>query len=285
MMQAQSVTGSQQYMRNDGRVMSGIDGVRIRSIALPVEHGAWAFLFEPMVLGLVLAPSLAGLFISLGALGTFLTRHPLKLAIVSWRRCQRTSRTILAECFVLLYVTIAALGFVAALKAADRSFLVPFLIAVPILLVQFRSDSVGRSRALVAELAGSISIGALATAIALANGWSRLVAFGLWVIVVARNVPTILYLRARLRILHRKPAAQRSVIVTHMLAVAIVVGLAYAEAAPYLAIVAFVILLLRSFIGFSRSDRFVTAKKLGLRELVFGAMTISLVALGYIVGW
>ncbi len=46
----------------------------IRPIALPVEHGGWGLLFEPIVLGLLLAPSPAGLFISLGATGAFLAR-------------------------------------------------------------------------------------------------------------------------------------------------------------------------------------------------------------------
>ena len=50
-----------------------------KAVALPAEHGGWGFLTEPVVLGLVLAPSAAGLCLALAALAAFLTRHPLRL--------------------------------------------------------------------------------------------------------------------------------------------------------------------------------------------------------------
>jgi len=259
-------------------------GIRIRPIALPVEHGGWGLLFEPIVLGLLLAPSLAGLCVSVGAMGAFLARHPFKLAVCDWSHGRRWSRTTLAEDFVVLYVCIAALCFFAALKIADRSFLLPLLIAAPIASVQLLYDSVGRSRTLMAELAGSISIGAVATAIAIAGGWPRPAAFGLWIILAARTVPTILYIRARLRLLHRKSASPRVVIIVHLLAILVVIGLARAAVVPFLAVAALVILLLRAVIGFSKSGKRVTAKKLGLCELAFGAMTVFAVILGHAVG-
>jgi hypothetical protein len=33
--------------------------IPVKSIALPIEHGSWGFVFEPIVAGLLLAPSLA----------------------------------------------------------------------------------------------------------------------------------------------------------------------------------------------------------------------------------
>ncbi len=248
-------------------------GIRLRPIALPVEHGGWGLLFEPIVLGLLLAPSLAGLFLSAGATGAFLARHPFKLAVGDWRRNRRFARTTLAERFAILYFVIATLGLALAIKTASAGLLLPLLFATPIAIGQLFYDALGRSRALPAELAGSISIGAVATA------------FGLWIILAARNVPTILYLRARLRILHRKSASPGVVIIVHVLAVLIVLGPARAGVVPFLAVAALVILLLRAVIGFSQSGTRVTAKKLGLRELGFGAMTVFAVVLGHVVGW
>ena len=260
-------------------------GIRIRPVALPAEHGGWGLLCEPIVLGLLLAPSLAGLFLSVAAVGAFLARHPFKLAVYDWRRGRRTPRTALAERFAMLYVCVATLGLVLAIKSGGVGFLLPLLFAAPIAIIQLLYDSVGRSRTLPAELAGSISIGAVATAIAIAGGWPRPMAFGLWVILAARTVPTILYLRARLRHLHRKPASPRVVIIVHLLASLMVFGLALAGVVPFLAVAALVILLLRAAIGFSESGKPVTAKKLGLRELGFGAMTVLAVVLGHFVGW
>jgi YwiC-like protein len=260
-------------------------GIRLRPIALPVEHGGWGLLFEPIVLGLLLAPSLAGLFLSVGAIGAFLARHPFKVAVGDWRRNRRSARTALAERFAILYLGIATLALALAIKTGGVRLLLPLLLAAPIALVQLFNDSIGHSRALIAELAGSISMGAVATSIAISGGWPSAVAFGLWVILAARNVPTILYLRARLRILHCKPASPRVVIVAHLLAILIGCSLARAGLVPFLAVAALVILLLRAVLGFSKSDKRVTAKKLGLGELGFGAMTVFAVVLGHMVGW
>jgi len=256
-------------------------GIRIRSVALPAEHGGWSMLLEPIVLGLMLAPTVPGLCLSLGATGAFLARHPFKLAVVNWRRNQRSARTVLAEGFALLYISIAALGLALAIKTGGTVLLLPLLFAMPWAILQLFYDSIGRSRALIPELAGSISTGAVATAIAISGGWPLPVALGLWVILAARTAPTILYVRARLRLLHGKQASPSGVIFVHLLGVLVVIGLATVLMAPVLAVVAMLILLLRAMIGFSRFDRQVTAKKLGMREVAFGVMTIFLVALGY----
>lgn len=259
--------------------------IRVRPVALPVEHGGWGLLFEPIVLGMLLAPSLTGLFISVTATGVFLARHPFKLAVGDWRRKRRSARTALAERFAIFYFVVATLALALAIKIGGVGFLLPLLYAAPFAIVQLFYDSLGRSRALIAELAGAIATGAVATAIAIAGNWPRPAAYGLWAILTARTVPTILYLRARLRLLHHKPASPRGVIIAHVLAILIVIGLARAAAVPLLAIGVLVILLLRAVIGFSRFDKRVTARKLGLRELRFGALTVFALVLGYALGW
>jgi hypothetical protein len=268
-----------------GHLKASSRDIRIRPVALPVEHGGWGLVFEPIVLGLLLAPSLAGLFLSVGAVGAFLSRHPCKLAIGDWRRGRRIPRTALAERFAVLYVCIAAFGLALAIKTSSVAFLLPLLLAAPFTVVQLFYDSLGHSRSLIAELAGSISVGAVAAAMAIAGGWPRPAAFGLWVILAARTVPTILYLRARLRLLRHKPASSRMVIIAHALAILIVLGFVRAGVVPFLAVAALVILLRRATIGFAESGKRVTPKKLGLRELGFGAMTVLAVAMGHLVGW
>lgn len=259
--------------------------VRIRPVALPAEHGGWGLLLEPIVLGLLLAPSLAGLFVSIAALGGFLARHPFKLAAADWRRHRRSTRTVMAKRLAALYFSIAALALALAIKSGGVVFLLPLLFASPFAIMQLFYDSLGHSRALTAELAGSISIGAVATAIAMAGNWPRPLAFGLWAILAARTVPTVLYLRARLRVLRRKPASPRGVIVAHVLAILVLSGLAWVSVVPFLAVGVLIILLLRAVLGFSGLDKQVTAKKLGLREICFGALTVLAVVVGHAAGW
>ena len=256
-------------------------GLRIRSVALPVEHGGWSLLLEPILLGLMLAPTVPGLFLSFAATGAFLARHPFKLAVGDWRRKRRSSRTVLAMRFAVIYLCLAILGLALAIKTGGSGFLLPLLFAAPGAILQLVYDSIGRSRALIPEVAGSISTGAVATAIAMVGNWPHPLAFGLWVILAARAVPTILYVRARLRLLHGKQASRSGVIGVHFLAVLVVISLVIVQLAPVIAVLAMLILLLRTIIGFSKNDRQVTAKRLGLREVVFGVLTILLVAGGY----
>ncbi len=266
--------------------MSGkIRRIRLRPIALPAEHGGWGLLSEPIVLGLLLAPTLAGLLLSVTATGAFLARHPFKLAVGDWHRGRSSRRSVLAGRFAVLYFVIATLALALAIKIGGVGVLLPLIFAAPIVIIQLFYDSLGRRRALVAELAGSISIGAVATAIAIAGDWPRPAAFGLWLILGARTVPTILYLRVRLRLLRHKPASPLIAIIAHIIAIMIVIGLVWASAVPYLTVAALVILFLRALIGFSGFDKEVTAKKLGLRELCFGAMTVFAVVLGHSMGW
>ena len=106
--------------------------IRLRPIALPSEHGGWGLLLEPILLGLLSAPSIGGLWLALSALLLFLARHPLKMAFTDRYRRRLSRRTNIAVRFASLYVALAIAAFVLALKTADGGFLLPLLIAVPI---------------------------------------------------------------------------------------------------------------------------------------------------------
>jgi hypothetical protein len=258
-----------------------MNGVRLRPVALPAEHGGWGFLLEPIVLGLALAPSLAGLWLAVAALCAFLARHPLRLLLGDWRRRRRLARTPVAAVLVVVYGIAGIAFFSGAFISPHLPFLPALLLAAPIALFQLGCDATGRSRTLAAELAGAIAAGSLATAILLAAGWRPPVAFAIWAILAARSVPTILYVRTRLRILHRKPVSSRAALIAHLTAILAVAGLVRFGLAPVLAIAAFAVLFMRAAIGFSKHQIIMTAKQLGVSELAFGAMTVLSVILGY----
>jgi hypothetical protein len=56
-----------------------------RSVAIPSEHGGWGLTLEPVLLGLLIAPSVGGLALGIAAFGAFLVRTPLKLVFVDRR--------------------------------------------------------------------------------------------------------------------------------------------------------------------------------------------------------
>ena len=274
-----SVTADANYLRHP------LNAVRIWAIAMPVEHGGWALVGEPIVLGLLLGPSAAGVSLAIAILALFLTRQPLKLAMMDWRRHRRSPRTIIAAGFVAVFACLAGLAFLVSLKTSQNIFITPFLVALPLVLIQLYCDATGRSRSLIAELAGSFSIGAVASAIVLASGWNAAAAFGLWTILASRSVPTIFYLRARLRLTRGKSASVPMTILVHLIAAAAILGIAIKHLVPYFAVVALVLLLMRATLGLLTPGRPLKAKQLGVREILYGALTVFSVIIGRAINW
>ncbi|MDX6269075.1 MAG: hypothetical protein QOD28_298 [Acidobacteriota bacterium] len=257
--------------------------VRIRTVALPTEHGGWGLMLEPVALGLLVAPSLAGSFLAVATLGAFLARHPFKVLSGDRRRGRRFPRTVVAERFALLYACLALAGLLAATATAvSYQFILPLFLAAPFAAVQLAFDAKGQSRALAPELAGSFGLAAVSTSIALADGWPLPLAFGLWAILASRIVPTILYVRARLQLKHGETPHLSPVYLTHVCALVVVAALALLKVAPLLVVSAMLVLLLRAACGFSETAQRASAKQIGIRELAYGAMTVLAIAAGHL---
>ncbi len=259
------------------------NGVRIKTIALPAEHGGWGFVFEPIVLGLLLAPSIAGFYLALSAVGFFLARHPLTIVVLNRRR--ESPRTALARRFAAIYLAVGAASFMAAVIFAQRTFILPLLVAAPFAFVQVAHDWIGKRRVLIAELSGAIAISSLAAAIALSAGLPKALGFALWAIMIARAVPAILYVRAIIARLHRQSSSALPMLLAHGCAVVAMGFLYQGGLAPFLAMVVMLVLLLRASIVFvfAKPNR-VTAKQLGFSEIAFGAVTVCAIALGKVFG-
>ncbi len=261
-------------------------GTNIRAVALPSEHGGWALIIEPVALGLLVAPSLVGLFIGAGALACFLARQPLKLAIGDRRKNRILNRTSLADRFALVYAMLATVFFSIAVARPPRELLLPLAFAGPLVFIQFLYDAKGQSRKLIPELAGALGVGSISTAIALAGGWSRPAAFALWILVACRHVPTIVYLRVLLsrRRQKERPPVNAAVIAVQVLPLLAVYLLLFLKIAPAVAIVVFAVLFARAVIGLF-SHGVPTPKKLGISEIAFGTFAVLMVGAGYRFGW
>jgi hypothetical protein len=253
-------------------------------VALPAEHGGWGFLVEPAALGLVLAPSGAGVCLALAALVGFLARHPLRLRLLDHRKHARYPRTALAERFFSLYASLALLLLAAAFSLARAPFWPALVVAAIIGIVALAFDAVGRSREVLPETAGAVALGASATAIALAGGAPASLAWGAWALLALRAVTSVLYVRARIRLDRGLAAGPRAVLSGHLVALAAAAGLASAGWAPWLAPAVFFILLSRAAWGLSSWRRPVRPQTLGLQELGYGILTLGLLAVGYRVG-
>lgn len=254
---------------------------RLKAVAMPPEHGSWGFLLEPLLLGLLVAPSWAGVGITLGVVGAFLMRQPLKIAWVDHRRGRRYARTRLAERAALGFGLLAVVGFGASLLLVGPAVLLPFVLGVPLAGVMFGSYAQNRGRDLLPELAGAAALALAAISLALAGDRSYGVALALWIVLLARSIPSILYIRARLRLEKGQPFSHALPIVAHMVGLVTVGVWVALDYAPLLALVPIAILLARAVRGLSDYRGRVRVSTLGIWELIYGLLTVIFTAIGY----
>jgi hypothetical protein len=204
--------------------MGAAADVSYRQVTIPTEHGGWSLTMEPALLGLIVAPSVAGAALAGAALVAFVLRTPLKLAFVDARRGRRLQRTDKAiRAAAGLTVALAVLIAIAA-NAGERSFFWPLLAALPLFAVEFAYDIRSRSRRLVPELLGTIGVGSVVAAIVLAGGGTAALASGLWFVVAARAVAAIPFVRLQLVRAKHRPAGVGGSDIAQVIAV-IVAGL------------------------------------------------------------
>ncbi len=252
----------------------------VRSVALPIEHGGWAFLLEPIVLGLLVAWSGAGFVLSVGALAAFLLHQPLKIAVRDWMAGRRAPRTIWAERFAVVYalVAVASLGWIA--WTAPSRVVVAFLIFAPLAGIQLAYDVRGKSRALVPEIAGAAALAGIAVAIAMLDGWTIGPALGLWGVLVARSAPSIVYVRERLLLERGKGVRLAPTIAVHVAAVVAVAGLWWAGIASVAGVAAMVFLFGRAWHGLSKWRHGHRPAMIGMQESFIGLGFVVAVWLG-----
>jgi len=243
--------------------------VALRPLALPNEHGGWGFLVEPVLLALAVRPSWPGALVAVAFAFGFLTRQPLRFALQDALKETSYPRTRWCWLFASAYALAAlvALGFAVAL--AGWTVIIPLGLVAPLGLTQILYDAHNKGRTLLPEMAGAAAMSSSAAAIAIAGNVRLLVAFALSGIIVARALPSILYVRS---MLGRGNAF--TPLSSHAIAVLLV-----ALFAPKMAVVAMGLLFVRAAFGLSRQAP--RARTIGWTEVVMGLVTVALSVIGY----
>ena len=118
----------------------------LAAVAVPTEHGGWGLTAEPVLLGLLVAPSLAGGLLGLSAVAAFMARTPLRVVLVDRHRDRSLGRTQMAARVLAVEVlAIGALVGAAALVATD-GFWWPVAVAAPLVAIELWYDTRSRSR-------------------------------------------------------------------------------------------------------------------------------------------
>lgn len=249
----------------------------LRSVAMPTEHGGWSLTAEPALLGLLVAWSWPGLSLGVAALIAFFARTPLKLVLVDRWRGRWLERTTLAArlAAVELAVIVALAAYVAV--AGDSRLWMPLVIAAPLILLQLGYDMRSRSRRLLPELAGTVGMGAVATAVALAGGADAKMAAGLWLVVATRGGAAVPYVRTQVFRLHRRAHSLWHSDLAQGLALAIITAGWLGGLVPGAAALAVGGVAVFNTVSVRLSPR--PAKIIGMQQMVFGIAVIAVTAI------
>jgi hypothetical protein len=250
----------------------------VRAVALPAEHGGWGLTAEPVLLGLLVAPSWAGVALGAAAMTAFLARTPIKIGLGDLRRGRRLDRTRVALGIgVAELVVLAALAATAIVLAAAPIWM-PLLVAAPLLLTELAYDIQSRGRRLVPELAGSIGVAAVAAMIVLAAGHELVPALGIWAVLAARTVTSIPHVRDQIRRLHQRPTSLAGPAVADLLAVLLAASAAAAVPELIGGAAAIVAVVVAQRLGALRPVR--SAVALGVRQSILGLAVVLCTWLG-----
>lgn len=258
--------------------------VSFKSVALPAEHGSWSLVLEPILLGLLIGPSWAGLAFAVGAFFAFLAHRPLKIAWGDRQRGRSYERTGYAWRWGIAYAAISLAGLIAGLILAGWRPFVPLALAVPFMLV-FAVFAQKPGRSWQAELAAPAGISAVVAAITLADGMAWTPSLALWGAMIARSVPAVLFVRARLRLDKGKEVAPNGAIAAHVIGLLAVAAMVWVGWLPWTAALALAILLGRCIWGLSDYRWRSSVKQLGFLETFFGFLTVFLIAAGFWMGY
>lgn len=257
---------------------------RLRQIALPTEHGAWGFLLEPLVAGLAVAYSHAAAWIALMVIGAFLMRRPLQIFVAHRLAGQWLPQTDAALKFGVAFSIVFLAGIAGSLAFAERSSLIPFALVLPLAAYQVYCDVSRHSRELLPEVTGAVAMSSSAAAIALAGGLPWQSAAAIWFLFIARLIPSILYVRNRLRLEKGKDFSVLMPAAAHCIGLAGVTAFAANGFMPLLALPVFTLLLARSVFGLSRYRTRMKAVKIGIWEVIYGALTVMSLIVGHYSG-
>jgi hypothetical protein len=246
-------------------------------VAVPTEHGGWGLTAEPVLLGLAVAPSVAGVCLGVAAIVAFLARTPLRVVLVDRHRHRDLGRTALARRILAAEVATIAVLAVAAAVTASSGFWWPAVVAAPLVAIELWFDTRSRSRRLVPELAGTLGICSVAAMILLAAGHPSTEAVAVWLVLAGRAVTAIPYVRDQIARLHGRPTSASTLVVADATAIAVAV-LAVAVHAPVVGGAVAVVAIVAVQRVWARTP--VPAKVVGIRQTILGLAVVAATVTG-----
>ena len=248
-----------------------------RAVAVPNEHGGWGLTIEPVLLGLLLAFSWSGVAVGAAAFLAFLVRTPLKLALGDRRRKRSLGRTALAGRIAFVELVLIVSFASAAILAAGWAWLLPVVVAVPLVAVELWYDVRSRSRRLLPELCGTVGITSVAAAIVLAGHGATELAVAAWLILAGRGLASVPFVRTQIFRLRRGQTALGATDAFQVVGAVVALGAVAIEPSVVAGAISVVVLALAQMVWLRRPVA--PPKVTGIRQMIFGFAVVGITAL------
>lgn len=261
---------------------------------LPNEHGSWAMLIVPLLLGLIAAPAWHGrvLLLIVAAFGFYLVRFPLVM-LVKTRRRARVDRVYLWR-WTAIYGALTAIGG-GWLVLGERLWWLAVIGLAGGLLLLFHLWLIARRQemSITGELSGifGLALGA-PMAYYVASGRLEATAWALWLINVLYFGGTVFYIKLKVRQQPRQPAPDRlserlikarACLTYQTVALTIIIVLAAFRQAPLLTPLAFVPVTIKMLWGAWQwqDKKSLSLVRLGVTEIFHAVAFMVLVAIAF----
>jgi len=252
----------------------------IKQVAFPREHGSWGFVLEPLTLALLIAFTTDGFLIALSAFFIFLTHQPVRV-LLNRKKNNHLGVKKAALIMSLFYLVVSSVLLVTAITNESLFVFIPFIVAIVMMTFYLFLELLHLNRSLFTELFAPVAITFIATSIVLAADWEINKVFVFWVILVSRSVPTTFYLHEKIKMLKKQKANKFLAHFSGLIFLIVIAFFAVKGLAPYLSILAVLILVTRAFIGLTHSDKKISIRKIGILEFFYGGLFVIVNAIGY----
>ncbi len=258
------------------------------------EHGSWAMLIVPLLMGAFIAPTWhwRALLLFVAAVGFFLTRYPLSI-LVRRRKRDRDRRAYLLR-WTAIYAGITALSG-GWLVFAEGLWLLALMGVIGALLVAFNLWLIARKKqmSLTGELTGiaGLALGA-PMAYYVASGQLDQTAAILWLLNALYFGGTVFYIKLKVRQQPKQPAPDKvserlikakACLAYHTTVLILVFVLVTLQKAPALTLLAFIPVTIKMLRGVThwQDKKTLSLIKLGFTELFHSAAFLVLVIVAF----
>ncbi|MBL8166624.1 MAG: YwiC-like family protein [Acidobacteria bacterium] len=260
------------------------------SLKLPKEHGAWAMLYVPFVLGAIVGGDfgLPIVLLLLAVTALFIARESL---LVWWRahnRRRTTDNARQAGRLLLFYGAIAVTSGIPLLLVYRLYWLLPLaLLGCILLAVNGKQATEFADRSVASEVMAIIGLTMTAPAAYLAaRGQNAAVTLWLWALSAAYFASSVFYVKLRVTGLHAKrpkdkQRARWQCVGYHAFLLLSLLALAVTRSLPLFALIAFAPVLARTTWSLFKPTETLNLKHIGLSEIAYALIFLLFTTLTF----